>query len=230
VTLAVAVPLNLVELANHPEPEFGRHMISVRQRRGAGMETLMSKGPGCVQRAIMAAFAAEPNNAFLLSELCQRTYPRIKHIKKKHRVAVARAAKAIKTLDSMKRETLGCELVFYDPLNVMSYAMARLKSDSLGPGAAYRNNDYRPVRQKIWRGHDVTSWRRYDISSNEIFREMPAPGGGHHENIIEGGAWWRHTEIRRAEKRGDHERLKQLKTEQDASVAAVVGEIKNLVA
>jgi hypothetical protein len=187
------------------------------------METVMSKGPGYLQRAIMAAFEAEPNNAFLLSELCQRTYPRIKSIKKKHRVAVARAAKAIKALDSMKRETLGGELVFYDPLNVMSYAMARLKSDSLGPGAAYRNNDYRPVRQKIWRGHDITSWRRYDISSDEIFREMLAPGGDHHKYIIEGGAWWRHTEIRRAEKRGDHEILKQLKAEQAASVAAIVG-------
>jgi hypothetical protein len=58
---------------------------------------------------------------------------------------------------------------------------------------------------------------------------MLAPGGSQHKNIVEGGAWWRHTEIRRAEKRGDHERLKQLKTEQDASFAAVVGEIKNLV-
>jgi hypothetical protein len=29
----------------------------------------MSKGPGQVQRAIMAAFESEPDNAFLLSEL-----------------------------------------------------------------------------------------------------------------------------------------------------------------
>jgi len=186
------------------------------------METLMSKGPGCVQRAIMAAFAAEPNNAFLLSELCQRTYPRIKHIKKKHRVAVARAAKAIKMLASMKRETLGCELVFYDPLNVMSYAMARLKSDSLGPGAAYRNNDYRPVRQKIWRGHDVTSWRRYDISSDRIFREMLAPGGDYHRHVVEGGAWWRHTEMHKARARGDRETVARLQAEMDAKLTAIV--------
>jgi hypothetical protein len=79
----------------------------------------MSKGPGQVQRAIMAAFGSEPDNAFLLSELCEHAYPRIKRIEKKHRVAVARAAKTIKTIDSIQRQTLGRELVFYDPLNVM---------------------------------------------------------------------------------------------------------------
>src|SRR6516164_2415493 len=180
----------------------------------------MSRGHGIVQRAILAAFAAEPNNAFLLSELCERVYSGRNRIEKKHRNAVARAAEAIPSINHIKREVLGSELVFYDPLNVMSYAMARLKSDSLGPGAAYRNNDYRPVRQKIWRGHDVTSWRRYDISSNEIFREMLAPGGSQHKNIVEGGAWWRHTEIRRAEKGRDQVRLKQLKAQQDAPFAA----------
>jgi hypothetical protein len=97
----------------------------------------------------------------------------------------------------MRRETLGSELVFYNPLNVMSYAMARLKADALGPGAAYRNNDYRPVKQRIWNGVDITSWRRYDISSDQIFRRMLAPGGNHHKDVVEGGVWWQRTEIRR---------------------------------
>src|SRR6516162_7591453 len=109
----------------------------------------MSRGHGAVQRAILAAFAAEPDNAFLLCELCARVYPGRNRIEKKHRNAVARAAKAIPSIDHTKREVLGSELVFYDPLNVMSYAMAYLKSDSLGPGAAYRNKDYRPIKQKI---------------------------------------------------------------------------------
>jgi hypothetical protein len=135
----------------------------------------MSRGHGKVQRAILAAFAAEPDNAFLLSELCERVYPGLRRIEKKHRNAVARAAKAIPSIDHMKREVLGSELVFYDPLNVMSYATARLKSDSLGPGAAYRNNDYRPVKQEIWHGHDITSWRRYDISSDKIFLKCSPP-------------------------------------------------------
>src|SRR5215831_5653678 len=101
----------------------------------------MSRGLGHVQRAIVAYFEVEPDNAFLLSELCERVYHGVNRIEKKHRVAVARAAKAIKTLDHMKRETLGGELVFYDPLNVMSYAMARLKSDFLN--GDYQNNDPR---------------------------------------------------------------------------------------
>lgn len=91
----------------------------------------MSRGDGKVQRAILAAFAAEPDNAFLLSELCARVYSGRNRIVKKHRNAVARAAKAIPSIDWWRRETLASELVFYDPLNVMSYAMPRMKSDCL---------------------------------------------------------------------------------------------------
>jgi hypothetical protein len=172
----------------------------------------MSRGPGHIQRAIMAAFKADPNNAFLLSQLCERAYPGIKQIQKKHRVAVARAAKAIETLDHLKRETLGGELVFYDPLNVTSYAMARLKSDHLGPGAGYRNNDYRPVRQKIFLGRDITSWRQYEISSDEVFREMLAPGGSHHKNVVKGGVWFDSVEDAKARHaaKGDPRRLTRI--------------------
>jgi hypothetical protein len=182
----------------------------------------MSRGHGTLQRAILAAFAAEPDNAFLLSELCERVYSGRNRIEKKHRNAVARAAKAIRSINHIKREMLGSELVFYDPLNVMSYAMARLKSDSLGPGAAYRNNDYRPVKQKIWHGHDLTSWRRYDISSDQIFREMLAPGGDYHRHVVEGGAWWRHTEMHKARARGDRETVARLQAEMDAKLTAIV--------
>jgi hypothetical protein len=45
-----------------------------------------------------------------------------------HRIAVIRAAKKIPGLDYWAGENLGKQLVFYDPLNVMSYAMARLKA------------------------------------------------------------------------------------------------------
>jgi hypothetical protein len=41
------------------------------------------------------AFAAKPDNAFLLAELCERVYPDRNRIEKKHRNAVARAAKTI---------------------------------------------------------------------------------------------------------------------------------------
>jgi len=185
----------------------------------------MSRGRGKIQRAILAALAAEPDNAFLLSELCERVYSGSNRIEKKHRNAVARAAKAIPSIDHRRREALGRELVFYDPLNVMSYAMANLKADGLGPGAAYRNNDYRPVKQRIWHGVDITSWRRYDISSDQIFREMLAPGGNHHKCVVEGGAWWRHTEIRKARAQGDGEAAARLQAEIDAELAAIVSSI-----
>ena len=89
----------------------------------------MSKGPGRVQRAIEAAFKAEPDNAFTTAELCHRTY-RLKfrddaYIELKHRVAVVRAAKKIPNLNYVVSCCLGSQLVFYDKFNVMSYGMAR---------------------------------------------------------------------------------------------------------
>jgi hypothetical protein len=191
----------------------------------------MSRGHGTVQRAILAAFAAEPDNAFLLCELCERIYPGRNRIEKKHRNAVARAAKAISSIDHMKREVLGSELVFYNPFNVMSYAMARLKSDCLGPAAAYRNNDYRPLRRRVWHGVDITSWRQYDLSYDEahqIFREMLEPGGDHHKDVVEGGVWWQRTEICRAQARGDQETVARLQAEKDADLAAIASDIKSL--
>jgi hypothetical protein len=102
----------------------------------------MSKGPGRIQKAIRALFAAEPDNAFTTAELCERIYgvEAGAEIAKKHRVAVMRAAKGIAELRHFAGENLGGQLVFYDPLNVMSYAMARLKSDSLN---CYRSADLR---------------------------------------------------------------------------------------
>jgi len=175
--------------------------------RRAGIETFMSKGPGQVQRAIMAAFGSEPDNAFLLSELCEHAYPRIKRIEKKHRVAVARAEKTIKTIDSIQRQTLGRELVFYDPLNVMSYAMARLKSDFID-GEGFRNNDPRKAQ--------LRKRSKRKATTEQDLRKRLAPGERQHKHIVKGGAWWRHTEIERAKKRGDRKTLKRLQAQQNA--------------
>jgi hypothetical protein len=201
-----------------------------------------------VQRAILAAFAADPDNALLLSELCERVYPGRNRIEKKHRNAVARAAKAIPSIRYMKREVLGSELVFYDPLNVMSYAMAELKSDAF---IDYRNND---PRTDLWQqrktmcagynGGAITEeeMRAYVTTSeipaklkalaplfphlhldvvahNELteqdLRKMLAPDGDHHKYVVEGGAWWRRTEIRKAHARGDGATVARLQAEED---------------
>jgi hypothetical protein len=184
----------------------------------------MSRGHGQVQRAILAAFAAEPDNAFLLSELCERVYPGRNRIEKKHRNAVARAAKAIPSIDHMKRWTLGCELVFYDPLNVMSYAMARLKSDRFN---RYRNNDdrwFEPRGPKWYRekmGFERGYRYQWTQKSEAELRTMLAPGGNHYKRVVKGGAWWRHTKIRKAQARGDQKTVARLQAEQEAALAEI---------
>jgi hypothetical protein len=181
----------------------------------------MSRGHGKVQRAILAAFAAEPDNALLLSELCERVYPGLNRIEKKHRNAVARAAKAIPSLDHMTREVLGSELVFYDPLNVMSYAMAWLKSDNI---TNYRNRDARWFTPRGWfreaMGYKKGYEYRHAQASEDDLRRSLAEGGSHHEHVVEGGVWWKRTELRKAQARGDEETAARLRAELDADAAA----------
>src|SRR6266852_1906054 len=93
----------------------------------------MGKGPGRVEQIIDAVFAAEPDNAFTIEDLCERVYPG-EPIEKKHRVSVLRAAKQVAKrcgdIDTMIGEGLGGTLIFFDQYCVLSYAMARLKSSS----------------------------------------------------------------------------------------------------
>src|SRR6516164_268010 len=102
----------------------------------------MSRGPGKLQRAIVAVFEADPDNGLLLAELCERVYRGLNRIEKKHRVAVARATYGIPWLAHMKREALGHEVVFYNPASALAYGMARLKCDQI-EGRYERHNDLR---------------------------------------------------------------------------------------
>jgi hypothetical protein len=52
----------------------------------------MSRGPGRIQRAIIAAFERCPKRSFTTDELVALAYPGVRRIEKKHRVAVLRAA------------------------------------------------------------------------------------------------------------------------------------------
>jgi hypothetical protein len=157
----------------------------------------MSKGPGRIQRAIAAAFEAEPDNAFTTIELCERVYPDdADRIEKKHRIAVMRAAKKMPNLDSMESEHLGRQLVFFDSFNVMSYAMARLKADNF---LNYRNADPRFLPQ----GATEADLRKKLADEN------------HRKLVAKGGAWWIHTEISKAKASGDRKRASQLQKEID---------------
>src|SRR5580693_6615017 len=61
-----------------------------RDRRGK-----MSRGPGRVERAIKAAFEAEPTRVFTTEYLCTHVYAGATKIEKKHRVSLIRAAKRV---------------------------------------------------------------------------------------------------------------------------------------
>lgn len=55
----------------------------------------MSRGPGRIERAIKAAFEAEPTRVFTTEYLCTHVYPSATTIEKKHRVSLIRAAKRV---------------------------------------------------------------------------------------------------------------------------------------
>jgi hypothetical protein len=190
------------------------------------METLMSKGPGRVSRAIEAAIEADPDNAFTIEDLCDRVYPGVNRVEKKHRVAVLRAAKAIVArrpeLRWMIGEGLGGTLVVYDRYRVLSYAMARLKTDHFN---RYRSNDKRNERcmpawarkaLKLPPASKGKVWvqKKHNTEEAELRASLSKKGRDHHL-IVPGGAWWRHVQMHLAERDGDVERLAQLKGEQD---------------
>ncbi len=160
---------------------------------------------GKLERAIMAAVKAEPNNAFTTAELCARVYRDVKKIEKKHRVAVLRAAETLSgklhTFRRLRGEHLGGTLVFFDARNVMSYGMARLKADEL-----YDVGDLR-----------VRGWNR---QTEESLRAKLA-AARHRELITEGGAWWRHVQSWKAEadalRSGDQTELRRVLAERKAA-------------
>jgi hypothetical protein len=143
----------------------------------------MSKGPGRIQRQLALIFDLDPEGAFTIEELCERIYE-TESITKSHRVAVIRAAKALAKkhpgLEWWRSEGRGSTLVFFHHDNVMSYGMARLKSDCLS-----RHDDERVL------------WKRL---RDEEHRKLSRPGGW----------WWLHVQTWIGERDGDTTKLKEL--------------------
>ena len=184
----------------------------------------MSRGPGRIERAIAAILDAEADNAFTTEDLCERVYSGVNRVEKKHRVAVLRAAnKLVKRRDNtgcQRCENLGGSRVYFNIDNVMSYAMARLKTDQFNH---YRSNDdrwftpsallrrHRPDR--FQKGH-VYRWHR---SSEAELRAELAEGGRNHKHVVPGGVWWKHTRWAIAEvearRDGDTNRLEEIEAE-----------------
>jgi hypothetical protein len=155
----------------------------------------MGKGPGRIERAIQAAFAVEPDNAFTTEELCQRIYRGTNQAEKKHRVAVLRAATrsadrarndpAVRPgIGSLVMERLGGQSVFFDRYSVLSYGMARLKAEH------YANHRDRRWRPPHW--HKSEAECREMLASSK-YRPYTYPEG----------AWWWHVRRWIAERDGE---------------------------
>lgn len=92
----------------------------------------MSRGPGRIEAAIAAIFEAEPDQYFTIEDLAQRLYPGINRVDKKHRVAVLRAGRNVASRlwwAAQRRQAPGGQMVFFNLLNVRSYALGRLRVD-----------------------------------------------------------------------------------------------------
>jgi hypothetical protein len=185
----------------------------------------MSRGPGRIERAIAAILDGEADNAFTTEDLCERVYPGVNRVEKKHRVAVLRAAnKLVKRRDNtgcMRCENLGSTRVYFNIDNVMSYAMARLKTDVFNH---YRSNDDRWFTPR-GRFRDAMGYKKgyqyqHPRKTEAKLRAELAEGGQDHKHVVPGGVWWKHAQHAIAEmeaKRvGDTKRLEEIEAERKA--------------
>lgn len=170
----------------------------------------MSRGPGKIERAIDAIFRDRPDNAYSVEDLIDSIYSGVNRIEKKHRVSIIRAAKSVcaKSPDWTWyiSEIRGGPLVFFHYYNAHSYTAARLKADFLN---GYRHKDTR---------------RPWTTTSDHDIRAMMEPGGKYYDYVKEGGAWWRHVQLRIAERDGlpaDDLKAEQEKANRRAELARV---------
>jgi hypothetical protein len=136
-----------------------------------------------VEIAIEAAFLADPDNAYTTADLCDCAFSGLNRIERKHRAAIQPAAKAVcmrlgERWVGVRAEDRGGTAVFFNRTSVMSYAMMRLKADPYLGG-------YRPK---------PGSWHCCNPRTEDNLRAMLAPGGKKHHLVVEGGAWWQHTQ------------------------------------
>ncbi len=151
----------------------------------------MSRGPGKIERAIEAVFNEAPEWAYSVDDLIDRVYPGLNRIEKKHRVSVLRAAHKVLTRMTdwswFQSESVGGTRVFFNLYDPTSYGAARVKTDG---STRYRSSD--PRTPKHW------------VRTDSYVRAMLSPGGKEYKNIVAPrGVWWKHTQMRIAERDGD---------------------------
>jgi hypothetical protein len=146
---------------------------------------------GRIERALVAIFDGERDNAFTVEDLCERIWPDLYpdqqggRIERKHRATVIRAGRNIARqrpeIKWLHGERLGGGLVFFRHDEVMSYGMAQLKADRF---QRYRSKDPR----LHWNNNESALRRELD---DESHRKLIGPGG----------AWVRQVEIFLARRR-----------------------------
>ena len=146
----------------------------------------MSRGPGRIERTIYDLFDKHPEGAWTTEDLCRLIYPATNRVEKKHRVAVIRAMKKTtgktddryRDLTCWQAETTGRTLVLFNNANVMSYGLARLKTDNYPSYVCCKSSR--------------DSWL---VETEEELLKRIQPGGRNHDYIVPGGAWHRHTQM-----------------------------------
>lgn len=156
----------------------------------------MSRGPGKIERALLALFAANPSAAFTVEELAEVIYRGINRIEKKHRVAIIRAARKAASSAGWRTwtsESPGSRLVYLNPLDFRSYATGWLRSEM--------------------------SW--HSCTPQEIAEMLDNPKAyfTHWAQWQPGGTWHYHVLINRAKAAGDDLEVGRLRDELELTVA-----------
>lgn len=157
----------------------------------------MSRGPGRIERAIEAAFTANPDLAFTVPDLAALAFPGLNQLEKKHRVSVLRAAyKALPRCPdwgaAIAGWVQGYPAVFFNQASVPSYCLMRVIC--MGGG--------RHGRQDALAGLE--------------------PDGGYHRSIA---SWSRFVDIYLAQRDGDTERATAIEAGIERERAVLAGAI-----
>jgi hypothetical protein len=138
-------------------------------------ETLMSKGPGRVQRAVLALIDAEPHGAWMIGEVCERAYPLVPananalaariedKVAEKHRAAVQRVLRRTKlpgTWEVTRNWQRGRENVLFDPCDDESAIRAHwLRRARWMPFARWMDGYPREVEEARRDAQRARRWR-----------------------------------------------------------------------
>ena len=169
----------------------------------------MSRGPGKIERAILALMQEQPDHAWTTEDLAENIYAGANKIEKKHRVSILRAMQSVTKNDPdwflWRSEIRGGTIVLMNYASVRSYGLARLKTDFV---FYYRGKDPRTPKHFIGSEADMTECLN-DCSHKDAKGHLVVPGGH----------WWRHVQQHIAERDGNDERAAELKAENEMAMA-----------